>query len=326
MDNKEPIAVSVVVPVYNEQDNIKELLGKIERVLNNLHQTYEVIFIDDGSTDQTFNILKELSQNDQSLKIIRFRRNFGKSAALSAGFEKARGNFVITLDGDLQDDPDEIPNFLNKIQENYDVVVGWKTGRKDSITKKIPSRIFNKLAAWLTGVKIHDSNCGFKIFKNEVIKNIRIHGELHRYIPALCFWQGYKIAEIRVKHYPRKYGKSKYGFERLLRGFLDLITVKFLMVYMARPMHFFGRIGFVFLFLGFLAGAVSLVLNFVPPGIFLGGTLLPLLTAFLVLMGVQFILMGLLAEIMIRIYYEPQSKKMPYSIKEEINFKDDSNS
>ncbi|MDP3990736.1 MAG: glycosyltransferase family 2 protein [Candidatus Nealsonbacteria bacterium] len=317
MENQK-IEISIVIPVYNEEENIKELFLKLERVLNGLNKTYEIIFIDDGSTDKTFDILKDLSKEDEKLKVIQFRRNFGKSVALTAGFEHVKGDFTITMDGDLQDDPEEIPNFLEKIKEGYDLIVGWKYERKDPIGKKIFSKIFNKLTAWLTGVKIHDSNCCFKVFRKEVVKNIKLHGELHRYIPALSYWQGYKVAEIKVKHYPRKHGKSKYGLMRLLKGFLDLITVKFLMTYLTRPIHFFGQAGLILLFFGFLSGGATLIFKFILR-ISLANTQLPLITVFLIIVGVQFILMGILAEILIRIYYEPRGKS-PYSIKEKINF------
>ncbi len=221
------------------------------------------------------------------------------------------------MDGDLQDDPEEIPNFLEKIQEGYDLVMCWKAERKDPVEKKIMSIIFNRLTAWLTGVKIHDSNCCFKIFKKEVLESIKLHGELHRYIPALVYWQGYRVGEIKVKHYPRKYGKSKYGPTRLFKGFLDLITVKFLMAYLNRPIHFFGQAGLLLLFLGLLCGLATLIYKFVL-GVPLNMTQLPLLTVFFSVVGIQFILMGLLAEILIRIYYEPRGKTT-YSIKEKIN-------
>ena len=316
MENR--IELSIIIPVYNEEQSLKELFLKIGEVLNTLNKSHEIIFVDDGSTDNTFAVLKELSERNGKLKAIRFRRNFGKSAALTAGFKYAKGDFIITIDGDLQDDPEEIPNFLEKIKDGYDLVVGWKAERKDPIGKKIISRFFNGLTGWLTNVKVHDSNCCFKIFRNYVVKNIRLHGELHRYIPALAHWQGYKIAEIKVKHRLRKYGKSKYGFSRLFKGFLDLITVKFLMSYLNRPIHFFGQAGLLLLFLGFLSGVATLIYKFIF-GLPLKATQLPLLTVFLVIIGIQFILMGLLAEILIRIYYEPRGKP-PYAIRDKINF------
>lgn len=317
MENKQQIEISIVIPVYNEEESIKELFLRISDVLNRLNKTYEIIFIDDGSIDLTFNVLKELSESNDTLKVIQFRRNFGKSAALTAGFENTQGEFVITVDGDLQDDPEEIPNFLEKIKEGYDLVVGWKSERKDPIGKKIASKIFNKLTAFITGVMVHDFNCCFKIFRQEVVKNLQIHGELHRYIPALAYWQGYRVSEIKVNHFSRKYGRSKYGFTRLFKGFLDLITVKFLMTYLNRPIHFFGQAGLLLLFLGFLCGIATLIYKFVL-GIPIAMTQLPLLTVFFILTGIQFVLMGLLAEILIRVYYEPRGKTS-YSIKEKIN-------
>ena len=317
MVNKKPTAISIIIPVYNEAESIKELFLKIKGILIKLRKTYEIIFIDDGSTDKTFDAIRELSKKNKRLMAIRFRKNFGKSAALSAGFEHAGGEFIVTMDGDLQDDPEEIPNFLEKIKEGYDLVVGWKTARKDPLGKKIASKIFNKLTVFLTGVKVHDSNCCFKIFRQEAAKSIKLHGELHRYIPALVHWRGYGVSEMKVKHHPRKYGKSKYGFARIFNGFLDLITVKFLMAYLGRPIHFFGQAGLFLLFLGFLCGIATLVYKFIL-GIPLAMTQLPLLTVFFGLIGIQFILMGLLAEILIRVYYEPRGKT-PYSIKEKIN-------
>lgn len=318
MENKQKIEISIVIPVYNEEQNIKELFSKITTVLNRIDKTYEIIFVDDGSKDKTFDVIKELSERSSHVKAIRFRRNFGKSAALNAGFEHTKGDFVITMDGDLQDDPEEIPNFLEKIKEGYDLIVGWKVERKDIFRKRIASKIFNKLTAWLTGVKIHDSNCCFKIFRKDALKKLKIHGELHRYIPALAYWQGHNVAEIRVRHFARKHGKSKYGFSRLLQGFLDLITVKFLMTYMTKPIQFFGRIGLSVLLFGFVSGAAAFILKFGYDTSFVD-TPLPLFTIFLVIIGIQFILMGLLAEILIRIYYEPRGN-LPYSIKEKINF------
>lgn len=317
MENQK-VALSIIIPVFNEELSLKELSLKIADVLNRMQEAYEIILVDDGSTDNSFNVLKELSQNNEKLKVIRFRKNFGKSAALTAGFKYAKGNFIITMDADLQDDPEEIPNFLKKIKEGYDLVVGWKAKRMDPLGKRMASKIFNGLTTMLTGVKVHDSNCCFKIFKNELAENIKVHGELHRYIPALAHWQGYRITEIKVSHYPRKYGKSKYGLSRLFKGFLDLITVKFLLSYLTKPIQFFGLIGLLLLLGGFLLGSLALALKFIF-GLPLQSSQLPLLTVFFGLTGIQFILMGLLAEILIRIYYEPKAKS-PYSIKEEINF------
>ena len=318
MQHKE---ISIVIPVCNEEENVRELFLKIRKVLEERNKIYEVIFVDDGSEDRTFEVLKELSKENRQLKALRFRKNFGKSAALSAGFELAQGNLVITLDGDLQDDPEEIPNFLEKIKEGYDLVVGWRSERRDPLRKKLASKIFNKLTSGLTGVKIHDSNCCFKIFKKEVVKDIAVHGEQHRYIPALAHLQGYRVGEIRVRHHHRKRGKSKYGRGRLVKGFLDLITVKFLSSYLNRPIHFFGWAGLISLLFGFLSALGAIL--FKMRGVDFDQTPLPLFTVFSILVGVQFILMGILAEILIKVYYESPGKK-PYSIKDKLNLDDDS--
>lgn len=316
----EKLNTSVIIPVYNEEESTKELFSKIKSALDGLQKTYEVIYVDDGSDDKTFDVLKDLALENRQLKVISFKRNFGKSAALAAGFEAANGEVVFTMDGDLQYDPAEIPAFLAKMQEGYDLVVGWQADKyRKMIKKKIASKIFNKLTYLLTGVKIHDSNCCFKAFKYEVVKSLKVHGELHRYIPALAYWQGYKIAEIKIGYYPRKYGKSKYyGLGRIFKGFLDLITVKFLMAYLTKPIHFFGQMGIFMLFAGFLFGVATILYKFVfnfP----LQSSQLPLLTVFFIVIGIQFILMGLLAEILIRIYYEPRGN-LPYAVKDKINF------
>ncbi len=235
--------LSVVIPVLNEGINIPELYSNLKKVLDNLNLGYEIFFIDDGSTDNTYNIIDELHKKDEYVKLIQFRKNFGKARALSMGFKHAKGDIVITMDGDLQDDPEEIPNFINKINEGYDVVVGWRFWRKDRITKKLISKIFNKLTESLTEIGIHDFNCGFKAYRKEVTKNIEIYGELHRYTPVLANWKGFRIGEIKVKHHARKHGKLKYGSSRLVKGFLDLLTVKFLMSFTKKPLHLFGTLG-----------------------------------------------------------------------------------
>ncbi|MBL7086673.1 MAG: glycosyltransferase family 2 protein, partial [Candidatus Cloacimonetes bacterium] len=215
--------LSFVIPVYNEEKTLKELHQKMLENIGN--KNYEIIFIDDGSNDNSYNILQRIVREDENVKIIKFRRNFGKSAALQIGFDKAKGDIVFTLDADLQDDPDEIPRFIKKINEGYDLVAGWKKHRKDPITKKISSKIFNLITSIIFRLKLHDYNCGFKAYRNEVIKSIHIYGELHRYIPALAKAKGYKICEIPIKHHKRRFGRSKYGLERFTRGFLDLLTV-----------------------------------------------------------------------------------------------------
>ncbi|MBP1928313.1 glycosyltransferase involved in cell wall biosynthesis [Methanolinea mesophila] len=287
--------LSIIIPVFNEQENITPLYDKLKKDLALIDTSYEVLFIDDGSNDSTFKKILDIQQKDNCIKIIKFRRNFGKSAALNIAFRKLQGNIVITMDGDLQDDSAEIGNFLRKIDEGYDLVSGWKFQRNDPFTKVFPSRIFNGLTSWITGVKLHDFNCGFKAYRREVTDAIYLYGEMHRYIPILAAQYGFKIAEIQVHHKPRRFGRSKYGFSRLFKGFLDLITVKYITSYSARPLHAFGVPGFVFLGLGFIIGIYLLALKYLE-NIVLSERPLLLLSVLLIVLGLQFISIGLLGE------------------------------
>ncbi len=290
MSNKPNL--SIIIPVYNEGENVFELYNELSGNLLQLNKTYEIIFIDDGSTDNTFEEIKNIK--DDRIRIVQFQRNCGKAAALSCGFKKAEGNIVITMDGDLQDDPKEIPRFLEKLNE-YDMVSGWKFKRHDPISKTLPSKFFNKLTRFLTGVNINDFNCGYKAYRNYVVKNINVYGEFHRYIPALAHWKGYTVGEIKVEHHPRIHGKSKYGIERLLKGFLDLITVTFLMMYKKRPLHVFGGIGFTF----GLSGTVicMYLLSLWIMGTTIGDRPLLMLGILFMVIGVQFISLGLIGEL-----------------------------
>ena len=283
--------LSIVIPVCNEGENVEELYNQLNVVLSRLGKTSEIIFVDDGSIDDTFKKLKAIK--DSRVKIVRFQRNYGKSAALSCGFKKSKGNFVITLDGDLQDDPKEIPRFLEKLNE-YDMVSGWKGKRRDPISKTIPSKFFNALTRYITGVKIHDFNCGFKGYRNYVVENVKLYGEFHRYIPALAHWKGYTVGEIEVEHHPRIHGKSKYGIERLFKGFLDLITVTFLTLYKKRPLHIFGGIGFLLIFSAIIINLDLLSLWIM--GIKIGNRPLLMLGILLMVLGAQFVSLGLLGE------------------------------
>lgn len=286
--------ISIVIPVYNEEENIAELYAQLKRALNSTKKSHELIFVDDGSNDQTLKKIEELNRKDKSVKAISFARNFGKASALMAGFRESRGDIVFTMDGDLQDDPKEIPNFIKEINKGYDLVNGWKFRRYDPITKTLPSKFFNWLTRKITGVNVHDSNCGFKAYRRKVIENLKIHGELHRYIPSLVKWKGYRITEIKVEHHPRKHGKSKYGVERLMKGFLDLITIRFLAKYTRRPLHFFGPIGILSMLLGFIAGIYLTWQWFKVGGI--GNRPMLFLSVLLIVVGVQFISLGLLGE------------------------------
>jgi len=288
--------LSIIVPVFNEEKSLKELHKKI---LKNIGiQSYEIIFIDDGSTDNSFKILQEIAEDDKNVHIIKFRRNFGKSAALQTGFNKAKGDIVITLDADLQDDPEEIPGFIEKINQGYDLVAGWKKHRKDPITKKITSKIFNIVTSIIFRLKLHDYNCGFKAYRNEVVKSINIYGELHRYIPALAKAKGFSICEIPVKHHKRKFGKSKYGMERLVRGFLDLLTVTMITKFERSPLYLFGIGGLIISLIGFVI-TLYLAIMKIFFGMALSNRPLLFLGVLLIVVGVQLISIGLLGEIIV---------------------------
>jgi len=303
--------VSVVIPIFNERDNIPILYEKLRSVIDKLKDyEWEIVFADNASTDGSFEILKEIHKKDKRVKVIRLRRNFGQTGSLAAGLDFATGDIIITMDGDLQNDPEDIPLFLEKIQEGYDIVSGWRYNRKDPITKKIPSKIYNWLASRLTGVKIHDFGCTFKAMRKEVVKNIKLYGEMHRYIEALASEMGVSIAEIKVRHHPRIYGKSKYGISRIIKGFLDLLTVKFLLSYSTRPLHLFGIPGLILTLLGILTGGYLTFKWFMGESIW--GRPLLLLVILLIIVGVQFIVMGLLAEMIMRTYYESTGKKIYY--------------
>lgn len=297
--------LSIVVPIYNEEANIYKLYREIVDVITALRQTYEIIFIDDGSTDNSFSILEGISKEAEQAKInftaIKLRRNFGKSAALLTGFKEVKGKLIITMDGDLQDDPHEIPRFIHEIKNGYDLVSGWKFKRRDPLSKVIPSRVINSIASWATGVKIHDFNCCFKVYRREVIDELYIYGELHRYIPALVAASGFQITEIKVNHRLRLYGKSKYGFKRFFEGFFDLITVIFLTKFVRKPLHFFGEFGLLSSFLGAAIIIFLYIRKFalnVPIGhnqyLFFVGILL-------IIVGFQFLFMGLLGELMVKV-------------------------
>ena len=309
------LELSVIIPVYNEQDNIEPLYSSLKSVLTNLGKPYEIIFIDDGSRDRTLDELGKLNGSDSCCKVIRFRRNFGQTAALAAGFAHANGKVIVTLDGDLQNDPADIPMLLDKIDEGYDVVSGWRVHRKDKfLTRKLPSVCANWLISKITGVMLHDYGCTLKAYRREVAQNVGLYGEMHRFIPAMASWMGVSVAEIPVNHRQRRHGKSKYGLSRTLRVILDLITVKFLLSYATKPLRIFGTVGFVSSFIGFLLAAYLSVDKLVFKHQLSDRPLL-FLAILLILVGIQFISMGLLGEMMVRIYHEGQNKPI-YVIKE----------
>lgn len=307
---KQKIDISVVIPLFNEEKSVKLLCEKLKHTLDNIDKSYEIILIDDGSKDETFSNLKEIHKKDKRFKIIKFRRNFGQTAAISAGFDYAKGDIIITMDGDLQNDPDDIPSLLKKMDEGYDIVSGWRKNRKDAfIKRRMPSHIANFLISKLTGVKLHDYGCTLKAYKKEVVKNIHLYGEMHRFIPALASWTGATVAEIQVTHHPRKYGKAKYGLSRILRVILDLITVKFFLSYFTRPIQIFGVWGILSMIFGLFSG-IALILMKVLAGVDMTGNPFLLLSALLLIVGVLFIVLGLLGEVNIRIYYELQNKSI----------------
>jgi glycosyltransferase involved in cell wall biosynthesis len=307
------MTISVVVPLYNEEENIAELHGKVKKVLEATGEEYEIIFIDDGSTDRTLELLQEIQTGDDRVIVLSFRRNFGQTAAFAAGFDYASGDVIVTMDGDLQNDPDDIPKFLVAIKDN-DVVSGWRKKRKDPFfSRKLPSVMANWLISRVTGVKLHDYGCSLKAYRREVIKNLKLYGEMHRFIPAVANLYGVKIAEVETVHHPRLKGKSKYGISRTVKVVLDLITVKFLLSFSTRPLQFFGPLGLVSGSIGFL---ISLYLSIekVFAGKDIGGRPMLLLGALLIIVGIQFIGMGLLGEMMVRVYHETQKKPI-YVIK-----------
>ena len=300
--------LSVVVPVFNEEKNIKILYQELINVLTKLDLTFEIIFVDDGSTDKSLAILSELQENDSKIVVISFRRNFGQTAALSAGFDYANGDIIITLDGDLQNDPKDIPKLLQKLSEGYDIVNGWRFDRKDSFfSRRLPSIIANKIISYSTNVKLHDYGCTLKAFRKEITQNIKLYGEMHRFIPAIASGMGSSVAEVKVNHRARKFGKSKYGISRTIRVVLDLITVKFLLSYATRPIQIFGLLGFSCGTIGFCI-AIYLTIQRQFYGISLANRPILLLAILLIFMGLQFVTLGLLAELQSRTYHEAQNK------------------
>lgn len=288
--------LSVIAPLLDEEGSLEELHLRLTEVLDG--REYEIIFIDDGSKDNSPKILKSLNESDARVGVVTFRRNFGKSAALAEGFYRARGDIIITIDADLQDDPNEIPNLLRKLDEGYDLVSGWKVKRRDPFSKTIPSRLFNRITALLSGIPLHDFNCGLKAYRRAVIKNIKVYGQLHRFLPVLAKMEGYSIGEIEVVHHPRRFGRTKFGVSRFLYGFLDLLTVLFITRYTRQPMHLFGFLGISALIAGVIINLYLTVLWF--QGIPIAGRPLFFLGILLILLGVQSFAIGLLGEMIAR--------------------------
>lgn len=316
-DSEQTVAITIVVPAMNEEQNVPLLFEKVTEQLKILGKTYEIIFIDDGSTDNTFVELQKLhAQYPDIVRVIRFRKNFGKTPALVAGFSRARGEIIFTMDADLQDDPAELENYLAKLDEGYDLVTGWKFPRLDPLSKTFPSRIFNRMVSTMTGVHLHDINCGFKAYRREIIKDphLKLYGEFHRFVPVMAHWRGFRVAEIKVKHHPRQFGVSKFGAKRFTRGLIDLLNVLFLTSFLRKPLHLFGPLGFWTFFLGFIVDVFVVCRRFFynqaihdQPLLFVG--------IILMIFGVQFILTGLQSEMIRHYAFQPGEE---YSIKQEL--------
>lgn len=288
--------ISVLIPLYNERDNLAPLTEKLQMALTATGRSWEIVFVDDGSDDGSFEALKSLAAAEPRIRVIQFRRNFGKSAAMSAGFAAVRGEQVVTMDADLQDDPAEIPALVGMLDAGNDLVSGWRFRRQDRFIKKHTSRIYNWATASLSGLKLHDFNCGLKAFRREVIEDVPLYGELHRYIPVLAHWKGYRVGELKVEHHPRAFGRSKFGAYRFFAGFMDLLTVMFLTKYSKKPLHLFGGAGLILFLLGLLINSYLAVLKLMGQGI--GHRPLLFLGVLLMLIGFQFISTGLLGEML----------------------------
>ncbi len=307
--------ISVIIPVFNEEENILPLHEKVTSVLSRVGKDYEVIFIDDGSSDGTLSLLRPICKKDPHIKFLSFSRNFGQTSALSAGIDFAKGRIIIPMDGDLQNDPEDIPSLLQKIEEGYDVVSGWRKERKDTFfRRRLPSIIANKIISFIGGVRLHDYGCTLKAYRKDILKNIRLYGEMHRFIPIYAKWVGARVTEMPVHHFPRKFGSSKYGVDRVFKVILDLMVVKFLLSYSQKPIYVFGGMGFLMILGAILSGGYSLYLKLFK-GVSFILTPMPILSVFLTVLGFIAILLGFLAEVLIRTYYESQGKST-YQIKE----------
>lgn len=318
MEHKTPIYLSIILPVFNEEENLPILAARLRAVTDMLPQPTEVIYIDDGSTDESYTVLKRLAADDPQMRVISFRRNFGQTAAISAGIDYAQGEIVITMDSDLQNDPKDIPRLLAKLDEGYDVVSGWRKDRKDAeLKRKLPSRVANSMISVTTGVHLHDYGCTLKAYRREVFAQVRLYGEMHRFIPVYAYLAGAKIAELEVTHHPRIYGKSKYGLWRIVKVLLDLTTVKFLSSYSTKPIYVFGGAGFSTMGGSIATGLLVLYQKWVRK-IYAHRNPYLLLAVFLFLVGMMFVMLGLLAELMMRTWYESQGKRT-YTVRHVIN-------
>jgi glycosyltransferase involved in cell wall biosynthesis len=310
--------LSLFLPVLDEEENLRPMHAKIAAALDALGKTAEVIFVDDGSTDKSLEILKEIAASDERVRVVSLRRNYGQTAAMSAGIDAAKGDILIPMDADLQNDPADISRLLDKLNEGYDVVSGWRKNRQDKlISRKIPSQIANRIISWIGGVKLHDYGCSLKAYRRDVIQDVKLYGEMHRFIPIYASWAGARVAEIPVDHHARTMGKSKYGISRTIKVVFDLMTIKFMASYQTKPIYVFGMFGMLAFLLSVISGIWAIVLKFY--GVSFIQTPLPVVTVVMLAISVQFFLMGLLAELSVRTYHESQDKAI-YAVRERIGF------
>lgn len=311
--------ISVFLPVYNEEPNLRPLHAKLDEALTKLNRSGEIIYVDDGSTDGSLRILRELAQLDSRVRVVALKRNYGQTAAMAAGIDAARGNVLIPMDADLQNDPADIIRLLNRLDEGYDVVSGWRKNRQDKlITRKFPSMVANRLISWIGGVPLHDYGCSLKAYRREALQDVKLYGEMHRFIPIYASWAGARVAEIPVEHHARTMGKSKYGLSRTLKVVFDLMTIKFMASYQTKPIYVFGSFGMLAFFVSILAGLYAVFLKLFHKADFVQ-TPLPILAIVMFAVGIQFLLMGLLAEMLVRTYHESQAKSI-YAVRERIGF------
>ena len=311
--------LSLFLPVLDEEDNLRPMHGKIAAALDALGKTAEVIYVDDGSTDKSLEILREIAAGDDRIRVISLRRNYGQTAAMSAGIDAAKGEILIPMDADLQNDPADIKRLLDKLDEGYDVVSGWRRNRQDKmVSRKIPSMIANRIISWIGDVHLHDYGCSLKAYRRDVLKDVRLYGEMHRFIPIYASWAGARVTEIPVDHHARTAGRSKYGISRTIKVIFDLITIKFMAEYHTKPLYVFGAFGTIAFLISMIAGVWALVLKFGYDVSFIL-TPLPIITVVMLAISVQFFLMGLLAELLVRTYHESQDKAI-YAVREKIGF------
>ena len=313
--------LSVFLPVYNEEPNLHPLHAKLDKALTSLGRSAEIVYVDDGSTDGSLRVLREIAELDSRVRVVVLRRNYGQTAAMAAGIDAAKGKVLIPMDADLQNDPADIQRLLQKLDEGYDVVSGWRKNRKDKmVTRKIPSMIANRLISWIGGVPLHDYGCSLKAYRRESLQDVRLYGEMHRFIPIYAAWAGARVTEIPVEHHARTMGKSKYGLSRTLKVVFDLMTIKFMASYQTKPIYVFGSFGMLAFAVSILSGLYAVFLKLVHKADFVQ-TPLPILSIVMFAVGVQFLLMGLLAEMLVRTYHESQAKTI-YAVRERLGFKD----